>query len=176
MRRTLIFGSVAVIGLLVFWFLAVDWVMTVENCPECVYGRDVMQYRVFGFVIHERICEDPSLIEMVASDMGLKCQHPRMESWRKHRWWGLCICASPCINGMHRLGGDIDYSDAARDHVKKMVNEMPSLRAEFQQRVLVEHDWDYWRSLVEQIRTESEPKTNPLQLGPHSPDAKTRPD
>ncbi|MBS0207031.1 MAG: hypothetical protein JSS49_29495 [Planctomycetes bacterium] len=56
---------------------------------------------------------------------------------------------------MHRLSGGIDYSEVDRACVRKMVIQSPSLRGEFQQRVLHDHDWDYWRSLVKQIRTES---------------------
>lgn len=154
-RPKIIFAAVTATLLVAFWFLAVDWSWYVDDCPRCYLGRDVYQYRLLGRIISERVVEDPSLVQLVATDLGAECAHPTMTRWHKHRRWGLCLCANPCINGLYRLDGNLDYDEATRAKVRKMALDEPSLRDEFSRRVLDRgnpRDWDYWKKLVARIR------------------------
>ena len=119
-RKHIIFAGAAVAVMLV-WFLGVDRSWFVENCPSCGFGRDILQYRVFGAPIHERVQEDTTLLQRVAQDLGAACAHPKLERWHKYRWWGLCICACPRISGTHRMGGDMSwYNDTVAAKVRQL--------------------------------------------------------
>jgi hypothetical protein len=161
MKRRLIIIASSTLFVLAFWFLAVDLSWFVEDCPACGYGRDILQYRVFGIPIHEQSRESITLLQRVAADIGAECSHPNLERWHKYRFWGLCIPAWPCINGTYRLTGDYSwYDDEARSIVKEMGRATPSLRNEFADRVLKDHDWEYWKDFVKRLKTLQNSKTN----------------
>src|SRR2546426_12696089 len=88
-----------------FWFLGVDRSWFVETCPTCGYGRDVLQFRVLTIPLHERTQDYVTLLQRVAADVGAGCSHPGLKRYHKHRYWGPCICARPCINGTDRIVG-----------------------------------------------------------------------
>lgn len=143
------------IFIVVMWFLCVDLSWFVEYCPTCAYGRDILQYRVCTIPIHERTKDDVTLLQRVSEDMGVECRHPELVRWHKHRYWGLCICASPCINGVHRLSDDDDswYDDASRARLRELVRTSPSLRVDFTERALKNHDAEYWWAFVERLKS-----------------------
>jgi len=85
------------------WFLGVDSSWFVHDCPDCGYGKDVTQYRLFAIPVHETIRESLTIAQHVAIDLGVPCMHKNSTKWHKHRWWGLLVCKSPCINGVYRL-------------------------------------------------------------------------
>lgn len=107
-RTLLLLGSSVLLGIL--WFLFVDFSWFVEECPECHWVADVFEYRICGHSTStsERVLGE-SWTYFVTVDLGVPCTHPRKTRWHKHRYWGLCYCAAPCINGLHGLSGD-DYS------------------------------------------------------------------
>src|SRR5438552_173529 len=107
-RRHLIIAASAIFAL-AFWFLTVDRSWFVENCPTCGYGRDVLQVRVLTIALHEQTQEYRTLLQKVASDVGAACTHPALKRYHKHRYWGLCICARPCINGTDRIVVDLSW-------------------------------------------------------------------
>jgi hypothetical protein len=145
----------AAVAAVLVWFLGVDRSWFVEDCPSCGFGRDILQYRVLGIPVHERIREDTTLRQRVAADLGVPCTHPKLERWHKYRWWGLCICACPRISGTHRLVGDTSwYDDAVVAKVENLAETNPSLRDEFAERVLVKRDMDYWKEFVGQLKGE----------------------
>ena len=154
MKRKLIIVLLSPVFILAFWFLGLDSSWFVETCPDCGFGRDIMQYRVFTIPIYQQTKDYNTVLQKVAADIGAECKHPKLERWHKHRYWGLVICACPCINGTDRLvGGDEWYDDKAKSIVKEMVRTNPPLRDEFAERVLKNHDWKYFRAFCEQVRT-----------------------
>jgi hypothetical protein len=149
MSRKLTIILLSPIVILAFWFLGVDGSWFVEECPDCLYGRDIYQIRVFTIPIYQRTEVYNSVLQKIAEDIGVPCSHPHLVRWHKHRYWGLLICACPCINGTERLAGDDEwYDDKARAIVKDMVKNNPSLRDEFSERVLKGHDWKYLKAFV----------------------------
>lgn len=88
---------------------------------------------------------------VVATDLGLPCQHPNMESWHKHRWWGLVYCTSPCINGIYRLTGpETWYDQNASDKVIALAESNASLKTEFANRVFKNHDYEFLHVILDQ--------------------------
>jgi len=152
MKRKRLILAAALVALTVLWFLAVDWSWFVDDCPSCGLGRDVAQYRVFGIPVHERAREYHTPLELVARDLGVACSHPEMTRWHKHRWWGLCICAYPRINGINGLTSDASwYDETVAAKVRQLGRANPSLGNEFARRALEERDMDYWKAFVEQL-------------------------
>ena len=137
-----------------FWLLGVDCSWFVEECPDCSFGRDIIQYRILTIPIYQRSREYNSVLQKIATDIGAECEHPNLVRWHKHRYWGLLICAYPCINGTYRMSGDDSwYDNKARAIVKEMVRANPSLRDEFAERVLKNHDWKYLKVFVQKVST-----------------------
>jgi len=153
MKRKLTIISLSLVALAAFWFLGVDASWFVESCPDCQYGRDIYQIRVFTIPIYQRSQDYHSILEKITDDLGIPCSHPNLVRWHKHRYWGLLICACPCINGIYRLsGGDDWYDDKARAIVRELAKTDPSLRDEFAKQVLKNHDWKYLKAFVQKVQ------------------------
>lgn len=154
-KRRMLFVSLGTIfTVVVAWFLFVDWSWFVESCPDCGSDWSRTYFRVFGMPISEKTYPNTMMLELVSADLGVSCTHPNLTRWHKHRWWGLCVCAYPCRNGIIGFAGDAaEYDDAMATRVKTLAEEDPKLGQEFRQRVLVEHDYDYWFAFVERLKT-----------------------
>lgn len=148
-RKTVIFASSSTVGVALLWFLAVDWSWFVEECPDCGYMGDVVQYRLLAIPIAQEIDEYPSIVQRIAEDLGVGCTHPQLERWHKHRRWGLCYCKSPCINGVYRLSGDDSwYTEDVSEKIQSLVQDDPSIGSEFAERVLTNHEYSFIRTVV----------------------------
>src|SRR5262245_42555562 len=65
---------------------------------------------------------------------------------------GLCICARPCINGIDGFTNDPHWYDPAlSSKVRALTLSEPGLPEEFRQRVLVDHDLEYWRTFCDRL-------------------------
>jgi hypothetical protein len=152
LRRVLIASGLAAVAIAT-WFLAVDFSWFVESCPDCLCDRSALEWRVLGYPVRQSIVTEPNLIEQVATDLGVPCSHPSLQRWHKHRWWGLCICACPCHNGIVGLTGDPDWYDPRlSSKVRGLTASEPGLPQEFRQRVLIEHDKQYWLAFRDRLR------------------------
>jgi hypothetical protein len=139
-RKKLI-ALATLVFLCILWFISVDWSWFEHHCPDCGYRKSVAQYRIFAIPVHEQTHESPTLTQHVAEDLGTPCGHENSESWHKHRLWGLCVCKSPCINGIMYLStGYIGYSRDASAKIQMLAEKEPTLRAEFTRRVLEDQD------------------------------------
>ena len=147
MRKRRVISLIVIIILLIgLWFLGVDRSWFVEGCEDCNFSRDIIQYRIFSIPIYEIIVREYyPVYTRVARDLGAPCPHKNHFRWHKHRWWGLCYCARPCINGTFYLSADDSwYNDELVAKVKAKAIADPEFGAGFRQRVLYNHDWDYW--------------------------------
>lgn len=151
-RRLLIFAAIP-ISLLMGWFLGVDWSWFVEECPDCVYQCSVTQYRVFGIPVTEDRRENRTPIQVTAEYLGAPCEHPRLERWHKYRFWGLCYCAAPCINGLMGFSyeSDLGWLSERSETIREMGRADPMLGKEFRRRAIYGHDRDYWYRFTERL-------------------------
>jgi hypothetical protein len=146
-KKPLTFVGLLSLGAL--WFVAVDRSWFVHDCPDCGYSKDVVQYRLFTVSVHETVFEYPSIVQRVAADLGVHCTHGNSARWHKHRWWGLCICRSPCINGSHRLTFDDSWYDLdASASVAALAHDDPSIKTDFVRRVLEQHEFAFVRTVL----------------------------
>jgi len=152
MKRKLTIISLSLVAVAAFWFLGVDGSSFVEPCPDCQYGRDIYQVRVFTIPIYQRDQVYHSILEKITDDLGIPCSHPNLVRYHKHRYWGLLICACPCINGIDRMVGDDWYDDKARAIVREMAKTDPSLQEKFAEQVLKNHDWKYLKTFVQKVQ------------------------
>ncbi len=151
MRRPIIVGAF-VLTAVAGWFLCVDWSWFRDECPDCGYNQCVGQYRLLGIPVHERRLPWETAVQRTASALGVPCQHPELSRWHKHRWWGLCYCAAPCINGLFDIRDDhSEFDELAARRAPGLLEKNPNLGREFHQRVLRDHDWNYWREVAKQI-------------------------
>jgi hypothetical protein len=133
----------------VLWFTGVDWSWFLETCHDCGCDREVMQYRVFGHPIQETVYEDRTISQRVAIDLGVACTHPQMERRHKHRWWGLCVCKSPCFNGSYGLRVNTSwYTADVSSRVAALGDRDPTVKTQFVERVLRDHDYAYLRTVL----------------------------
>src|SRR5687767_2337353 len=107
-RRAIVGGLGIVVTLIVAWFCVVDLSWFVESCPDCGSDWDSIQYRILRIPISEDRRPNTMMLELVCADLGVPCMHPNLRRRHKHRWWGLCICAFPCHNGIDGMAGDAD--------------------------------------------------------------------
>jgi hypothetical protein len=152
MKRKLIIIFSSLILFSAFWFLCVDGSIFIKSCPDCWYGEDVYQIRIFTIPIYQHVEQHDSILQKIAIDIGTECKHPNMSSgYQKWRFWGLLI-PDEIHPGIDRLsGGDDWYDDKARAIVKEMVKTNPALRDEFADRVLKNHDWKYLKTFVQRV-------------------------
>lgn len=146
-RRAFIFIRLAVgsVGLAAIWFLAVDWSWFVEDCPDCLIRRDVVQYRVLGYCVYEKIDATSTILERALTDLGTPCLHERLERWQKHRWWGLLVCGLPCWNGIDGLSAADDrYTPELSARVRARGEQDPKLAAELHRRIVKLHDYNFF--------------------------------
>lgn len=152
-RRMILVGLGIVVASTVAWFCFIDLSWFVESCPDCGSGWDSIQYRVLQIPISERRRSNTMMLELVCADLGVPCTHPNQTRRHKHRWWGLCICAFPCHNGIDGVAGDaIRYDEATSIRVKSLAKDNPKLGEEFHQRVLIQHDYEYWHAFAERMK------------------------
>lgn len=151
-KRLLIAMVVALPLAVVTWFAAVDWSSFVETCPDCGFGKEICQYRILTIPISERTELHHTAVEFTASEMGIDCQHPRMERWHKYRFWGLSrFFANPRINGTMWLQYE-GMGEDSKAAIREMVRRNPHLPEEYASRVLGQHDMEYLEEFWIQAR------------------------
>lgn len=139
------------------WFLLVDLSWFEEQCPDCRYSRTDIRWRFITLPVHTWEEPRPTALQVAAHDLGVPCQHRNLHRWHKQRWWGLLYCKCPCHHGIVDLSRDHSWYDAtAAEKLRQLAKDDPELANNFQRRVLVEHDFAYWRGIVRQI-AEPEP-------------------
>jgi len=156
MRRKLVLIAASTALATVVWFLAVDSSWFVENCPTCGYGRDIFQYRILTQPVSERTREYFTPLQLIATELGVECRHPKLQHYHKYHLWGLCICGNPRISGTVRLVGDLSwYDDPARTRIRNLAKTNPSLPGEFAELVMKNRDCELWGSILEQAKAAS---------------------
>jgi hypothetical protein len=137
--------------------LGVDRSWFVERCPDCDHYEDVIELRIFTIPVHRERSIDEGMKERVAIDLGVPCIHPHLDRWHKHRYWGLLVCAAPCINGVIRIVGDDWYDKAAAAKARRLAASDPSISARFQIEVLSHHNEAVWWEVQGLIRPPAQP-------------------
>lgn len=149
MVRKLLYVAAYLLSLAAAWIVAVDWSWFIHSCPDCVYQKEIYRYRVFTFTIDERIREFPTSIQLVGEDLGVPCPHRRSVTWHKHRWWGLCFCYAPCINGITGLSSDNSWHNQdVSSKIAELARDDPSVKEEYVQRVYEDHEFENTRKLL----------------------------
>jgi hypothetical protein len=144
--------AVGVTGLIIVWFLAVDWSWFIEDCPDCRLSRDIAEYRLLGISVRADIDDSPSVIGYTLARLGVPCPHPRMERWHKHRWWGGLVCACPCINGISVLaGGDGEFRETVAKKMEQHAREDPGFASDLYDHVIASHDYKYFWHEYERV-------------------------
>lgn len=129
----------------VCWFLFIDWVWLIEGCEDCGYQRFVLQYRVYGVPVSQRVIEYRTSLQEVAEDLGVPCAHLASYRYLKQRWWGLAVPRNQGIAGTVRIAVDESpYNSEQREIVRAMARDNPGVAREFYQKVMVERDRTYW--------------------------------
>jgi hypothetical protein len=146
-------GLLALNAMVAIWFSSVESTLFVENCPACGHGRDVVASRFFSDTTRRVTREFPSLAELIASDLGIACDHKAMTGWWKHRMFGGCLWGE-CFVGIHRLSDPPRYPPCARDAVRSWAANDPEFIRNFRDRVLEGKDVGYLRTLYLQMHDE----------------------
>ena len=155
--RRVVIAVVFLISATACWFLLVELSWFEEKCPDCLYARTDIQYRVLTVPVSKWEAAQPTALQQAAADLGVPCQHPHLHRWQKQRWWGLLYCSCPCHHGIVGLAMDDDWYDKpAAENLRQLAKKDPDFANNFQRRVLVEHDYAHWREIAERI-DEAEP-------------------
>lgn len=164
-----------IVGIVMTWFGAVDLTGEYERCEYCRSYRQVVKVRVLGVsVVRRTVSEYEYLASRLAADLGTRCPH----SYRSGlcvRLYGMLISASiaPEEAGGYLLedGKSYEwYGQEERRKWRRLGATIPGFADDFRRRVLFEHDFEYFHSLLNRIRTckgmdESEENDTDSELG-----------
>jgi hypothetical protein len=129
------------------WFSSVESAFIVENCPDCGHGTDIRQSRVFSVITFRFAREFPTARELIASDLGIPCEHKQTIRWMRNRLFGWCLWGEN-FRGIHRLGDRPWYPPCARDAVRSWATKDPNFIRDFQERALNGRDAGYMNTLL----------------------------
>ena len=140
-------------ALCAIWFLALDKSYFMESCDDCYYQKDILQYRIFSVPFNETTTERHAPIELIARDLDKPCPHHSFYRLHKKRFWGLYLCTHPCISGIFALSSHEKpwYQEEIRTKVQQVASVYPKSGEEFLERVIYEHDWNYWNRFKEEL-------------------------
>ena len=138
------------------WIVAIDESWFVEECPDCHWGADVCEIRI----VQRAITSDVQVFEeswdyFVTVDLNVPCEHPHKTRWHRCRFWGLCYCAAPCINGSYRLSGEGSY-ETLSPRVRAWAKLNPQLGPRFR-RALQEGNREYIREFFRRLHADEGP-------------------
>jgi hypothetical protein len=140
-------GLLSLNAVVAIWFTSVEWSFVVENCPACGHGRDISESCFFSVIRRRLTREIPTITELIASDLGIPCNHELMRGWQKYRLFGGCLWGER-HPGIHRLGDGLWYPPCARAAVRSWSTQDPSFIRIFRERALEAQDRQYVRTLV----------------------------
>ena len=163
-RRPIVGGAAAVVALLASWFLAVDWRWYEQDCLDCRGNRSIRQVRLASIVVYQSIEDRPSLVGLVAGDLGVPCPHHHANRWLAERRAGLLVRVhrDPVLHAAHRPW----YPLCARDAARRLGKSDPGLPAAFASRVLRGHDWAFWDVLRNRLFDACPPDQRPDSFSP----------
>jgi hypothetical protein len=158
-------GVLVAVGLL--WFGGVDRVQYEEDCLDCQLSRTVHQVRIATSPIRESTEERPSLLSLVAEDLGVTCPHAQVHRWLAGRRLGLVflVFEDHVLHPMQRPW----YPPCARDSARALAESEPGLPSEFRSRIIADHDWGYWAEVRSRIFESCPPDQRPGAFAPESP-------
>ena len=158
-RTTIRVAALMMIAILIIaWFVVVDKSSFVHSCPSCLRVRIVRQYRILGMPIDEQVSTYNTLITAMSEQLGVPCSHGDESGFHETRYWGLLICASPCLTGRYTLGDDLPdwYDEEFKQFLKEFRKKHPEIVEDFNKRVIVDHDFDFWEQFVDNIKQSAE--------------------
>ena len=153
---------------ILIWFGAVDTTHVFERCDHCLASRWVTNVRVLAYVVDSTVGRQYMHLEgFLASDLGVKCPH-RFASWPKGRSLGMVVpfgiwnreqgdylLGDMLINNPYpELDKIFGYDESARERLRQLHLKNPGLADEFRERVLFQCDREYFKSLLNQIRSD----------------------
>ncbi len=153
-RRKVISIVLAGGAVVALWCLLVHRCMGVLGCEACGYNAIYTDIRIAGYTVHRGVqVRRITLQARIAEDLGAPCEHPDLREYPVHqRYWGLCICFDRRPFAMEmNLDYQEVYTEQFRDQIRRLVRRQPGLAEEFRQRVLYEHEWQYFRAFRERI-------------------------
>jgi len=157
-KRRLVRIVLYVIVSVAMWFLVVDLSWFMEECADCRSRSGIMQIRLFTLPIYEKRMEHPSLIELIAKDLGVPCMHNDVDLWNRSqigRWWGLLIPSRSYAGYIVWFGdGDLWYDDSFAAKVKAIAAREPSVTQDFAQQVLGRMNRNYWQRFLLELRND----------------------
>jgi hypothetical protein len=137
------------------WFLLIHRVVEDVECAVCRFRITEDRVEVFCLpVIQLRTIETPTLITLVARDLGCPCPHKDLVELKGTRadYWGLRFLVN-YQSGIIGFKSDDDewYRDNVRPLVLNFRHEHPELVTEFQTRVIEQNDHDYWVHFINDV-------------------------
>ena len=137
------------ICLVLLWFLAFDISGFDIVCHDCDFQKEVIQYRLFTFPLYQRTTfVFHGFKERLAEDLGVPCLHKDICRYHLRRKWGgffRKIYRFPVSSFGH------SYDSIDPNTIRELLAENPNLPTEFEQRVLIKHDREYFFDLTDKL-------------------------
>jgi hypothetical protein len=148
----------------VLWFLCVNRCVGVQECGNCGYRADYVDYRVCGITVARRTyTQGTPFLARIAEDLGAPCEHPAWRDILLRRYWGLVLCFKWDHAGMQMVGDSkYRYTKRFQEAVRQLAKDRPGLAEEFRDRVIYAHDREFWEEVLELLR----PHLGPEELNP----------
>ena len=158
-RRLTIVVIVVALGLVCLWFTAVDYSVFFERSTTTRADRAILQYRVFGRAVHETVVETSNVMESIGRDLGVKDEWVNAERVHWQRYWGLLMCACPCMSsvwGMEPYTGGYEYSEELGKQARRLAASDPEITEEYRRRVLMDRDSQFFAAIMQRLGAEVE--------------------
>jgi hypothetical protein len=137
--------------MIVAWFCFVDWVWTIDLCPDCSTHKSVQRYRLFRIPIHSNIVSDMvSALAHALEDLGWPCEHTNRREHLKYRRRGL-FWNTITVHRHYTVGSGEAYTQAHTRALKSMQLEDPRMGEKLYRTLIEEHDIMYWREVTREM-------------------------
>lgn len=136
------------------WFLVVHLVIDIFECPAC--GLQVDHYNIEFFTIPLTLQEErvPTLIMLMAEDLGITCRHDHSVRTIWEDYWGGFVCYNP-FRGTAGLAPSEEWDQWYRTDVRPLLlaaaQKNPNLVEEFRESVLVRRDRKYFVNFKDNV-------------------------
>lgn len=143
------------------WIVALDLYWFMEECKDYLRYRDVWQVRVYGIPLYEW-SREYGVLHKIASDLGSPCAHLNPSRTHAQRMWGL-VYPCPGNPGMRLVGDDDWYDEPLAQVVRAKAQSSPTLPDDFRREILVQHNWQYIRPFLAELRQSRAGRTDQPQ-------------
>jgi hypothetical protein len=120
-------------------------------CKKCNSYEDYLCYRILNLTVYtKKISIDKSLIYYLSEEMGINCTHEQCTIIKNSIFNGLHIFDRIDTVHVYNVPDDIEM---LKQRLRLAQCQFPHFKEEFEKRIMIDHDADYYTALLQELRT-----------------------